>query len=285
MDRRPKMAINYQTHSKSHPQPEDQCLNTFQHRFAWMENLGLSLLQPAPITSKTISVCKSSTTSMAGSGSLGLRIPPRPLNYQRAKSREIIICENTGLHLVRAPGRIFLKPLPDYLLQEEFWQEHLVRDQQLYGLALGLLQSYVALIQYRSDFSIAQGEGLVKKDLKWDEWVSIVASVLAQQNLKVNKRYIYGELRLSRLNKIFWAHGQLRGYHFPYQTYGEMLTANIAPIAGATVYVALVLTAMQVGLATHAVRNKDAFHNASYGFAVFSILAPIGFVVLSCSSF
>ncbi|KAL2198250.1 hypothetical protein P885DRAFT_68411 [Corynascus similis CBS 632.67] len=260
------MAINYQTHSKSHPQLEDQCPNTFQH--------------PSPDHIKDDLSVQNLNNVHGWLRLAGLPIPPRPLNYQRAKSREIIICENTDLHLVWAPGRIFLKPLPDYLLKEEFWQEHLVRDQQLYGLALGLLQSYVALIQYRSDFSIAQGEGLVNKDLKWDEWVSIVAKVLAQPNPKINKRYIYGELRLSRLNKIFWAHGQLRGYHFPYQTSGEMLTAIIAPVAGATVYVALVLTAMQVGLATHVVRNNDAFHNASYGFAVFSILAPIGFVVL-----
>ncbi|KAB5581199.1 hypothetical protein GE09DRAFT_936639, partial [Coniochaeta sp. 2T2.1] len=146
--------------------------------------------------------------------------------------------------------------------------------------ASGLLQSYVALIQYRSDFSIAQDAGLVDKDLKWDDWVDIATKVLAQTNPEVNERYTYGELRLSRLNKILWAHGQMRGYHFPYQTYGEMFTANIAPIAGATVYVALVLTAMQVGLATHALGHNDAFHNVSYGFAVFSIIAPIGLVVL-----
>jgi hypothetical protein len=91
---------------------------------------------------------------------------------------------------------------------------------------------------------------------------------------------MYGELRLSWLNKIFWAYGYLKGYHFPYETYGEMFNANIAPVAGATVYVALVLTAMQVGLATYVLADSDAFHNASYGFAVFSILAPIGVAIL-----
>jgi hypothetical protein len=59
----------------------------------------------------------------------GLPIPPRPLNYQRATSREIIICEDTNLHLVWAPERMFLKSLPDYLLAEDFWQEHLLRDR------------------------------------------------------------------------------------------------------------------------------------------------------------
>ncbi|KAK4107001.1 hypothetical protein N656DRAFT_684420, partial [Canariomyces notabilis] len=210
----------------------------------------------------------------------GLPIPPRPLNYQRARSREITACEDTNLHLVWAPGRMFLKPLPQYLLVEQFWQDHLVEDRQLYELAFGLLLSYVALIQYPSDFAIAQDTGLIDDDLEWDEWVDIAAKVLAQTNPGINKRYTYGELRLSRLNKIFWAHGHLKGYHFPYQTYGEMFKANIAPVAGATVYVALVLTAMQVGLATHALADSDVFHNASYGFAVFSILAPIGVAML-----
>lgn len=78
-------------------------------------------------------------------------------------------------------------------------------------------------------------------------------------------------------------HGHFRGYSFRYQTYGELLTANLAPIAAATVYVALVLTAMQVGLATPQLADNDAFQRVSYGFAVFSILAPAGltlFIVL-----
>lgn len=59
-----------------------------------------------------------------------------------------------------------------------------------------------------------------------------------------------------------------------------MFKANLAPIAGTIVYIGLVLTAMQVGLATYRLSNDDAFQNVSYGFTVFSILAPIILVFL-----
>ncbi|CAI4211605.1 unnamed protein product [Parascedosporium putredinis] len=166
----------------------------------------------------------------------GLSMPPRSLNYQRARLRSIIACEQTDMHLVWAPGYIFIKPLPDYLLDAKFWTDHLTGDKDLYGLCMGLLLSYTALIQYRSDFVIAKNEGLIKDSLEWEDWVKHSAAVLAQTNPTVNKRYKYGELRMSRLNKILWAHFQLRGYRFPYQTYGEMFISNMVPIAGATIY-------------------------------------------------
>lgn len=148
--------------------------------------------------------------------------------------------------------------------------------RELYKCALGFLQSYAALIQYESDFYIAKENHLIHENLTWESWIKLINQLLRNKNDdKVNKRYEYGELRLSRLNKVYWLHGRLRGYRFPFQSYGEMFQANIAPIAGITVYIALALTAMQVGLATDTLAKNDAFQNASYGFTVFSILAPI----------
>lgn len=54
---------------------------------------------------------------------------------------------------------------------------------------------------------------------------------------------------------------------------------NMAPIGAATVYIAVVLTAMQVGLATPQLANNSVFQQASYGFTVFSIIAPAGLTV------
>ncbi|KAM7209827.1 hypothetical protein V8F06_014790 [Rhypophila decipiens] len=54
-------------------------------------------------------------------------------------------------------------------------------------------------------------------------------------------------------------------------------------MAAATVFVALVLTAMQVGLATERLQGNAAFQQASYGFTIFAILGPLcvfGLVVL-----
>ena len=40
-------------------------------------------------------------------------------------------------------------------------------------------------------------------------------------------------------------------------------------------YIAIVLTAMQVGLATDALQNNRAFQSVSHGFTVVSILGPL----------
>lgn len=50
---------------------------------------------------------------------------------------------------------------------------------------------------------------------------------------------------------------------------------NLGWLAATTVYMVVVLTAMQVGLATEALAKNSAFQSASYGFTVFSILGPL----------
>lgn len=51
-------------------------------------------------------------------------------------------------------------------------------------------------------------------------------------------------------------------------------------MASGTLYIALVLSAMQVGLATEALGANKTFQSASCGFTVFSILGPIVVVAL-----
>jgi len=46
-------------------------------------------------------------------------------------------------------------------------------------------------------------------------------------------------------------------------------------MAAAAIFVALVLTVMQVGLATERLQGDAAFQKASYGFVVFALLGPI----------
>ncbi|KAG4259309.1 hypothetical protein FPRO03_12985 [Fusarium proliferatum] len=78
----------------------------------------------------------------------GRPMPPRPLNYQQASSCEIILNENAGMHLVwDVSRRIFLKPLPRYLLSYKFWQNNLAADHEFYKSAFGFMLSYAALIQ------------------------------------------------------------------------------------------------------------------------------------------
>ena len=211
----------------------------------------------------------------------GMPMPPRPLTYQLSSSRQIMINEQMDLHLVWTPSlKIFLKPIPRYLLDHQFWEGELSTREDLYKCALGFLLSYSALIQYESDFHIAKKKRLIPSALTWDTWVTFVDQLYARATRdNVNERYQYGELRVSRLNKIYWVRGYTRGYRFPYQTYRQMFTENVAPIAGAIVYIALVLTAMQVGLVIPTMAGNDAFQNACYGFVLFSILAPLVVIV------
>lgn len=55
----------------------------------------------------------------------GLPIPPRSLSYQIVLQREIVICENLNMHLLWGNGRMFLKPLPKYLLSPAFWNVYM----------------------------------------------------------------------------------------------------------------------------------------------------------------
>jgi hypothetical protein len=42
------------------------------------------------------------------------------------KRREIVVTEDPRLHLVWIYDRVFIKPLPKYLLSHDFWQIYLL---------------------------------------------------------------------------------------------------------------------------------------------------------------
>jgi len=90
----------------------------------------------------------------------------------------------------------------------------------------------------------------------------------------ITGRFIYGELRLSRLNQIC-NFGRLSFVAFLGISLVEFFEGNFAWLASGTAYIVVILTAMQLGLATRPLADNDAFHSASYGFAVFSILGPL----------
>ena len=102
----------------------------------------------------------------------------------------------------------------------------------------------------------------------------------------INIRYRRGELRISRINWIFRFCSRtrnpttfFRGFLYGYRNYGSFAERNLAWLASATVYTVLVLTAMQVGLATDQLGHSVSFQRASYGFTVFSIISPLIVVV------
>ncbi|SPO06687.1 uncharacterized protein DNG_09379 [Cephalotrichum gorgonifer] len=278
----------------------------------------------------------------------GRPMPPRPLHHQLVLGRTIVVTERMDMHLVWKNDRIFLKPLPGYLiLDATFWPKYLactdecaVSKRAAVGAAadssgllpacdrtrirksaMGLLFSYAALIMHESDFEIAKDRRLIPADLPWLKWREIVSRILhspsswggtagavhldegvagsqeppsGERNIRsstseflvqdtaiyqfVDPRFHYGELRLSRLNKIYRytrVSGGLRGYMWGWNTYSSFFSDNFTLLASTTVYFALVLTAMQVGLGTTSLMDNETFQNASAGFTIFSIVGPL----------
>lgn len=226
---------------------------------------------------------------------VGRPYPARALNIQRVLKREIIATTDASLHLVWTTGKIYVKALPRYMTMSTFYDHYLgpppPRGRTPHGLALGLLFSYMALISTELDFAIARELHLVHDGYKWEDWRALASRILEDypHNTIYNhipRRYIHGELRSSRLDKVFrYCYGELLHGYSPLlgnTRYVDFFKENLKFVTAATVYTALVLTAMQVGLAGGPLQNNHSFIMASYGFTVFAILSPIigvGFVV------
>ncbi|KAJ6263871.1 hypothetical protein Dda_0008 [Drechslerella dactyloides] len=222
---------------------------------------------------------------------VGRPMPPRPLHYQLVLSRSIVVTEAMDLHLVWSGPRIFVKPIPSYLLDSDFWATHLACSgamehgqrearEDLAKSARGFLFTYTALISYESDFRIAQQLGLLPEGMTWDNWREFTRQFLRDFRFSlVNPRFWYGELRLSRLNSIYrWRKGLLwRGYSkvSSHTSYGDLLRDNFHLLAAILGYVVIVLTAMQVGLATEQLQANVPFQNVSYGISVLAMIAPL----------
>lgn len=233
----------------------------------------------------------------------GRPMPPRPLHHQLVLGREVVVSEKIELHLVWTyQNRLFLKPLPRYLLDAGFWPVHLLadvdtrprdhgRDERTPRLSVtaaaaaaaarGLLFSYTALVAYESDFRIARDKGLLPAELTWGDWQALSAEYLAGHSYaSVSPRYWFGELRLSRLNKMAaWGRygAFLRGYSRVASTsnYRDWISQHSAVLTTVVGYVVVVLTAMQVGLGTEHLQASGSFQDVSYGFTVFSMISPL----------
>jgi succinate dehydrogenase/fumarate reductase cytochrome b subunit len=219
-----------------------------------------------------------------------LPIGARPLHRQVSIGRKIVVVERADLHLVWRANIIFVKPLPDFLMDHEIWTEHLCQQNHTFQDANGFLLSYLWLICSQSDFKIAHEKGLLSSDITWAQWTTFSQAVMSKvhyDSLKnVNPRYLYGEIRLSRLNWIYRLCTKtrntttfIRGYEFGYYEYSTFLQRNFAWLLVGFIYITIVLTAMQVGLATKELQNDRRFNRASYGFTVFAILAPLAGII------
>jgi hypothetical protein len=145
------------------------------------------------------------------------------------------------------------------------------------------LLSYAALVSHESDFFIAKDSHLLPGQTSWMQWKSFIKEILEHDALydHVNKRYIYGELRLNRLNAIYRLTGRavFRGYQSEYNQYSSFFQDNFTWLASVLAYMVIVLATMQVGLATKTLGDDEAFQAASYGFTVFAMVASLAAVM------
>ena len=80
---------------------------------------------------------------------------PRALHHQLLIGRRVVIVENPNLHLLWIDARLFVKPLPDFLLCYDIW-ERISQEGDLFPAAVGMLRSYIWLIRSKSDLRCVQ---------------------------------------------------------------------------------------------------------------------------------
>ena len=173
-----------------------------------------------------------------------------PLHRQFVKGRSIIVTEDPKLHLVWIRDRIFVKPLPLYLTSHTFWKKYLGNDTntRVRKAALGYLRTYLYLIRSESDFCIARDPSLhlVPAGITWAQFCDFSADLAKICNRNVSERYVYGEIRLTRLN--FFAPLLLRKSYFQrmdYQ-YREYFARFYGPILFMIGIVSVILGGLQV---------------------------------------
>ena len=194
-----------------------------------------------------------------------------PLHQQKVKGREIIVTEDPRLHLVWIYDRVFIKPLPKYLLSYTFWSEHMSNQKStLWGSneeeqetctmirmpALGFLRTYYYLIQHESDFEIARDETrLLPSDITWIDFCAFSKTFLDISDDVVSKRYHYGELRLTRLNLYAnFIIGKFQ-YERVHGQYGAFFARFYGPLLFIFGILSIVLSAMQVELGVESLTN------------------------------
>jgi hypothetical protein len=213
-----------------------------------------------------------------------------PLTEQIVRGREIVVTENPELHLLWAHSRIYIKPIPDFLLSYDFWSVCLTDATGLVAplvrptleasrrASLGYLRTYHHLIRHKSDFIIAQKAHLIPKDVDFPRLMNFLAPFGSISDSAVNLRYRFGQLRLTRLN--IWAPIALRQFHF-YKVrwqYADVFAQFYAPVLLVFGFFSIILAAMQVG--TQARPAWDTFASVSAWFAVASLLVVVGIGII-----
>jgi hypothetical protein len=198
-----------------------------------------------------------------------------------------VLCEAAGLHLVWYHDLIFVKPIPRYLLSTAFWTFGLEtgillpttnakeRDN-IFAAIFGFLRSYTYLIRYPADLKMAQKLDLLPEGLSLAQFRAFIEPFANVEDSRVNPRYHYGELRLSRIN--FYTPILLfpkLTYHYMTPQWQTMFGAIVAPLLSVFAVLSVTLSAMQVEIGIQAIPEPDArwkpFSDISRWFSVVTL--------------
>lgn len=207
----------------------------------------------------------------------------RPLHRYKMYGYEMLGTHQMDLHLLKFSNKMFIKPLPQYLIDTSFWEQHLcgANDKELWESATGWLLSYAWLITSPLDLKLAHDDALVPAAITWPWWKDFVTDFVTHIDINtlhdVNKRYHFGDLRLSRINttyriRHFNTHF-VRGYLYGYNRYVVFFERNFSWILILFVFLSLVLSAMQVGTAIDELSSSRVFMKGSYGVVVLSMVS------------
>jgi hypothetical protein len=210
------------------------------------------------------------------------------ITHQRVKGREILVSEKMRLHLVWTSDRVFIKPIPKYLLSYSFWEILLDHSNHQFTedmrkaarqSALGFIRSYVHLIRHKTDFILARDTyGLLPKNVTYAQFAQFIEKFSHIDDDLVTPRYHFGELRLGRLN--FWVKILCRKFVYEkiHHSYGSYFARFYGPILFTFGAISIVLSAMQVALQSQPPKSSapsaswDSFVDASKGFSLLSII-------------
>lgn len=198
-----------------------------------------------------------------------------PLHHQAIKGRDILITERSDLHLVWHYNKIFVKPIPRCLLNYAFFATYIASSPNIQAAANGFLYTYTKLIVHESDFKLAKKLELLPDDetITWVRWCKFIQGFQHMREDKMAKRYHYGELRLTRLNlncKILFRQWAYFDTHTQYCDYFARFLAPYLFVFGS---ISLVLTAMQVALATNI--ESKSYSGVAFNFSNFTIWAVV----------
>ncbi|KAM3088915.1 hypothetical protein ACMFMG_000538 [Clarireedia jacksonii] len=114
------------------------------------------------------------------------------LHHQKVLCREVVLSERSDLHLVWFDRIIYIKPLTISFLNYNFIDTIVLPDAGLYSNVLGFLYSYMMLIRYASDLSLAHELGLISKKVEWKAWRQFRTAFLGNfSSCHMNKRFRY----------------------------------------------------------------------------------------------